>query len=138
MKITALIIVLVFICFDVLTGWLKALYTGTLDSSIMRKGLFHKVGETLAVAFGYICEICFPLVGVPMKVPIAAGICVYIVLMETASIVENLAHINPALSSVLTRFFDSSKLEPVEAGGKHLENESADSSRGADGEMGER
>ena len=94
MKITALIIVSVFICFDVLTGWLKALSTGSLDSSIMRKGLFHKVGEELAMAFGYLCEFCFPLAGVPMQIPIASGIGVYIVLMETASIVENIAQIS--------------------------------------------
>lgn len=136
MKITALLVVLVFICFDVLTGWLKAVYTGTLDSSIMRKGLFHKVGEVLAVGFGYMCELSFPLVGVPMQVPIAAGISVYIVLMETASIVENIAHMNPAMASILTKFFDSSKIEPVETGGKHLENKSASSSGSANGEMG--
>lgn len=136
MKITALLIVLVFICFDVLTGWLKAVYTGTLNSSIMHKGLFHKVGEVLAVAFGYMCELSFPLVGVPMQVPIAAGISVYIVLMETASIVENIAHMTPAMAPILTKFFDSSKLEPIETGGKHLENKSTDSCRSADGEMG--
>lgn len=136
MKITALIIVSVFICFDVLTGWLKALSTGTLDSSIMRKGLFHKVGEELAMAFGYLCEFCFPLAGVPMQIPIASGIGVYIVLMETASIVENIAIINPQLANVLSKFFDSEKLEPSQTGGKHLENKSADSGGSSDGEMG--
>lgn len=136
MKITALIIVSVFICFDVLTGWLKALSTGSLDSSIMRKGLFHKVGEELAMAFGYLCEFCFPLAGVPMQIPIASGIGVYIVLMETASIVENIAIMNPALANVLSKFFDSEKLEPSQTGGKHLENKSADSCGSSDGEMG--
>lgn len=136
MKITALIIVSVFICFDVLTGWLKALSTGTLDSSIMRKGLFHKVGEELAMAFGYLCEFCFPLAGVPMQIPIASGIGVYIVLMETASIVENIAIMNPQLANVLSKFFDSEKLEPSQTGGKHLENKSADSGGSSDGEMG--
>lgn len=136
MKITALIIVSVFICFDVLTGWLKALSTGSLDSSIMRKGLFHKVGEELAMAFGYLCEFCFPLAGVPMQIPIASGIGVYIVLMETASIVENIAIMNPALANILSKFFDSEKLEPSQTGGKHLENKSADSSGSSDGEMG--
>ncbi len=136
MKITALIIVLMFIAFDILTGWLKALSTGTVDSSIMRKGLFHKLGEILAVAFGYLCEFCFPMIGVNFQVPLAAGICVYIVLMETASIVENLAVMNPNIAGILNKFFDSEKLEPEQNGGKHLENKSADSSRGIDGEMG--
>lgn len=136
MKITALIIVSVFICFDVLTGWLKALSTGTVDSSIARKGLFHKVGEELALAFGYLCEFCFPLAGVPMQVPIASGIGVYIVLMETASIVENIAIMNPNLTNVLSKFFDSEKLDPSQTGGKHPENKSADSGGSSDGEVG--
>ncbi len=136
MKITALVIVSVFICFDVLTGWLKALSTGTVDSSIARKGLFHKVGEELAMAFGYLCEFCFPLAGVPMQIPIASGIGVYIVLMETASIVENIAVMNPNLTNILSRFFDNEKLEPSQTGGKHLEDKPADSGRDSDGEMG--
>lgn len=136
MKITALIIVSVFICFDVITGWLKALSTGTVDSSIARKGLFHKVGEELALAFGYLCEFCFPLAGVPIQVPIASGIGVYIVLMETASIVENIAVMNPNLTNVLSKFFDNEKLDPSQNGGKHLENKSADSGGSSDGEVG--
>lgn len=136
MKITALIIVSVFICFDVLTGWLKALSTGTLDSSIARKGLFHKVGEELAMIFGYLCEYTFPLAGVDIQVPIASGIGVYIVLMETASIIENIAAMNPSLTNILGKFFTSEKLDSLQEGGKHLENKSADSSRSSNGEMG--
>ena len=127
MKITALIIVLVFICFDVLTGWLKAISTGSVDSSIMRKGLYHKVGEILSVIFGYLCEYTFPIMNVPIELPIASGISIYIILMETASIIENLAIMNPQLSGVLSKFFDTSKLKTVEKGGKHLEDKPADS-----------
>lgn len=133
MNIVALVIVLVFICFDVLTGWIKAASTGTVDSSIMRKGLFHKVGEILAMIFGYICEYAFPLAGVPVQVPIASGIGIYIILMETASIIENLAIINPQLAGILDKFFDRNKLEESAKGGKHLEDKSASSSGGTDG-----
>lgn len=136
MNITALVVVLIFICFDVLTGWLKALSTGTLDSTIMRKGLFHKVGEVLAMIFGYLCEYSFPLIDVPIDLPIAAGISVYIVLMEAASIVENIAIMNPQLSGILEKFFSSEKVQTLQNGGKHLENKSADSGRGSDGAMG--
>lgn len=137
MKFTAFIIVTVFIVFDVITGWLKALSTGTVDSSIARKGLFHKVSELLAMIFAYVCEYCFPLVGVPIQPPIAAGIGIYIVLMETASIIENMAIMNPSMAGILKKFFDTSKLEPVETGGKHLgKNESAGSGGSSDGQMG--
>ena len=137
MRYAPLVIVLCFIIFDVLTGWLKAFSTGTLDSSIARKGLFHKVGELLALGFGYLCEYSFPIVGIPIELPIASGICVYIVLMETASIIENIAIMNPSMAEALSRFFNTEKMEQYQNGGKHLENESASSSRSSDGEMGE-
>lgn len=105
MNIKILIIVLIFIAFDVLTGWLKALATGTTDSSIMRQGLFHKLGEIVAIIFGYICEYTLPYIGVDVSVPFAVAIGTYIVLMETASIVENVAVMNPKLARILKNVF---------------------------------
>lgn len=110
MNITIGIIVLIFIAFDVLTGWLKALATGTTDSSIMRKGLFHKLGEIVAVIFGYVCEYTLPYVGVTITIPFAVAIGTYIVLMEIASIIENIASINPHLAQVLTNVFSKDTL----------------------------
>ena len=74
MKGTSLIVVLIFIAFDVATGWLKAFSTGTTDSSIMRQGLFHKLAEIVAVLFGYICQYAFPYIGVEVKIPFASAI----------------------------------------------------------------
>lgn len=105
MNIKIFIIVLIFIAFDVLTGWLKALTTGTTDSSIMRKGLFHKLGEIVAIIFGYVCEYTMPYVGVQISVPFAVAIGTYIILMETASIVENIAIMNPKLAKILSNVF---------------------------------
>jgi len=124
-----------FIAFDVLTGWLKALATGTTNSSIMRQGLFHKVGELLAMIFGYGCEYAFPYVGVDIGLPVAGAICTYIILMETASIVENLSRISPGLSNALNKFFDPKKLNGVDEDGK-TEDESRDSNGSDSGEVG--
>lgn len=124
-----------FIAFDVLTGWLKALATGTTNSSIMRQGLFHKVGELLAMIFGYGCEFAFPYVGVDIGLPIAGAICTYIVLMETASIVENLSRISPKLANALNKFFDPKKLNGVDEDGK-TEDESRDSNGSDSGKVG--
>lgn len=127
MKVTALIIVSIFIIFDIATGWLKALSTGTTNSTVMRKGLFHKLAEILAVLFGYICEYIFPYAGIEVSIPFATAIGTYIVLMETASIVENLAVMNPHLAEILNKFFSKEKFNDME-GGKHLEkDESGDS-----------
>lgn len=105
MNITMLIIVLIFIAFDVLTGWLKAIATKTANSSIMRKGLFHKLGEIIAIIFGYVCEYTLPYLGVQAAIPFAAAIGTYIVLMEIASIVENIAKINPSLENIMGDIF---------------------------------
>ena len=128
-KLYILIIPFAFICFDVITGWIKAFASGTTDSSIMRKGLFNKVGEILAIGFGIACEYTYPYVGITIEIPIASGIATYIVLMETASIVENLSILSPKLAKTLGKFFDNSKINTDEVRGKHEqhEDESTDS-----------
>lgn len=124
MNIKIFIIVLIFIAFDVLTGWLKALTTGTTDSSIMRKGLFHKLGEIVAIIFGYVCEYTMPYVGVQISVPFAVAIGTYIILMETASIVENIAIMNPKLAKILSNVFSKETINLPEESVPEDENQS--------------
>lgn len=121
MNISILIIVLIFIAFDILTGWLKALATGTTNSTIMRKGLFHKLGEILAMAFGYVCQYTLPYMGVTIKVPFAVAIGTYIVIMEIASIIENIAKINPQLETVLHNVFSDNDVKVDEEGEQNIE-----------------
>lgn len=130
MNIAPVIVVLIFIAFDVLTGWLKAFSTGTTNSSIMREGLFHKIGELLAMAFGYVCQYTLPYIGVEVSIPFAGAIGTYIVLMETASIVENISIINPQLAKILDKVFEKEKINPDEEGGAHLAKQ--DESTGSD------
>lgn len=121
MNVTPLIVALIFIAFDVLTGWLKALITASTNSSVMRTGLMRKVGELLAVIFGYVCQYCLPMIGVYVDVPFAGAISTYIVLMETASVIENICVINPNLRDALSKVFADEKLPKVEpeVTGKH-------------------
>ena len=105
LKVTFFIVSLVFIALDILTGWTKALATGTTNSSIMRVGLFHKLGEILAIGVGYVCEFSFPMVGISISVPLVESISTYIILMEVASVIENITKINPQLTEVLSRLF---------------------------------
>lgn len=120
MNITIGIIALIFIAFDVLTGWLKAIATKTTNSSIMRSGLFHKLGEIVAIIFGYVCEYSLPLIGVDIDIPFAVAIGTYIVLMELASIIENISKINPRLSRIMTNIFSDELADyEEEKEGKH-------------------
>ena len=109
MNMKIIIVVLVFIVVDVIVGLAKSLTNGSYKSALMRTGLYHKLGEILAVGFGVLCEYLFPLAGITVGVPIVTSICVYIILMETGSIVENLSIISPALSSLLNRVFNGYK-----------------------------
>lgn len=106
-----IIVTTLFIIMDVLVGIIKAVSKTGFRSIKMREGLFHKLGELMCVAFGIICEISFPLVGINIKIPIVSTICIYIVLMETGSIVENLIVISPNIKNLLGKVFDSYKEE---------------------------
>lgn len=120
MKFYAPLIVLCFIAFDVLTGWLKAWETGQTNSSIMRVGLIRKLAEILAILFAYGCEYAFPYVGINISLPLGIGVSMYITAMEIASIIENLGEINPNLRKVLAKYFDSAKIGIIEEDkGKH-------------------
>lgn len=105
LKLTFFLICLMFIAMDILTGWMKAVATATTNSSIMRVGLFHKLGEIMAILFGYACEFAFPYVGIAISIPLVESIGTYIILMEVASVVENIMQINPQLKEMLTNVF---------------------------------
>lgn len=91
----------------------------------MRTGLMRKVGELLAVIFGYICEFCLPLMGLEISVPFAGAIATYIVLMETASVIENICAMNPNMRDALSKVFADEKLPQIETEqvGKHEQKE---------------
>lgn len=126
MNVTPLIVSVAFIAFDVLTGWLKAYITATINSSIMRTGLLRKIGELLAELFGYMCQYSLPLIGLNISVPFAGAIATYIVLMETASVIENICAMNPNMRDALSKIFADEKLPTiVSEKGKH-EKDSAD------------
>lgn len=109
-----ILVVLVFIAVDVIVGVVKGVCTVGFKSMKMRVGLFHKLGEILAVGFGYLCEYSFPYVGINISIPVVSTICIYIVLMETGSIVENLSEISPNIKKVLGKVFEGYKQDSEE------------------------
>lgn len=106
----AYVIVLGFIVTDCVTGVIKAIKNKTFTSSIMREGLFHKLGSILAVAFGVFIDYAQTIIDLKYTAPIAIPICVYISLMEIGSITENIGEINPNLmSNEFKQFFSKLK-----------------------------
>ena len=93
------IVVFGFIAIDCTTGIIKAVKNKKFTSSIMREGLFHKIGNILAVLLGIYVDYAMSIIDFGVNVPIAIPICVYISTMELGSIIENIGEINPSLVS---------------------------------------
>lgn len=95
-----------FIVIDCITGVIKAFKNKTFTSSIMREGLFHKLGNILAVLLGVFSDYAQSIIDLGITPSIAIPICVYISTMEIGSIIENIAEINPNIvPSKLSQFF---------------------------------
>lgn len=94
------IAVLVLILFDVLAGVIAAARSRALDSSVMREGMYNKVGEILLMMFAMICNYLLgmePFVSIGIPEEVTYLIAAYIAGMEILSIIENICKINPSL-----------------------------------------
>lgn len=96
-----ILIVGIAILIDVITGLLQALKNGTYKSCVMREGLYHKLGELLAVGLGVFCDLGLPTIGVILPFKTTTMITAYLVIMEIGSIVENLGKLSPDIASLL-------------------------------------
>lgn len=105
MNYNYIIICLIMIGFDILTGWMKAIYNGDFKSSAMRHGLISKVAEMLILFLMYIFEYYLPLLHIDFGLPVVAIVGTYIIVMELSSIIENIGLINPGLSGKLAHIF---------------------------------
>lgn len=103
---------LLFVCFDFLTGIIKAIKNKNVSSTIMREGLLHKCAFVLVIILAIMCEAAMTHLDLGITVPLIAPVCVYIILTEIASILENIAEINPELKdSKVFSLFTSTKEE---------------------------
>ena len=80
-----LLLPLILMAADIITGWLQATINGTWDSTKMRVGLFRKSGELMVVIIAYAI---YTAIMLPFDVP--AFIAGYIIIMELISVCENL------------------------------------------------
>jgi len=76
---------LILIGADIITGWIQASVNGTWDSTKMRKGLFRKSGELMIIV---VACVIYEAIVLPVDVPVF--ISAYIVIMEVLSVLENL------------------------------------------------
>ena len=86
-----------FICFDYLTGLYKAGATHHFSSKIMRQGLWHKAGLVLMMCAGFMVDYAQHFADIGVDVPVGGGVCVYIIMMELVSALENICEGNPEI-----------------------------------------
>lgn len=101
-----LFIVSFFMVLDVIVGLCKAFATNTYSSTKMREGLWHKAAIFAITILAYALEITtgfmdFSVLGwdIGSTLPIVGAVSVYVVMMETGSILESAVVINPDLGT---------------------------------------
>lgn len=115
------IIVFAFIVADIATGLIKAVATHSYSSSVMRQGLFHKLGEIVCMVFGVLCDYALPLIGIKIPLSVAQSVSIYIIIMEIGSVVENIGVLNPDLAKYLGKIFAKIKTPNEDEGGDDAE-----------------
>ena len=107
-----------FILFDIVTGIIKALYNEGLNSTYLRKGLFHKLSEVIAVAGSGLLEYGLVYVNFGIDLPVLNIVSIYICSMELVSIIENLCEVNPSLAKLFRPYLEKLKTQNDERGDK--------------------
>ena len=92
------------VCGDIVTGWIQASVNGSWDSTKMRRGLYRKLGELLAIALTWV-------VGQALVLPVnlAGFVSGYIVIMEFLSVIENLDHAGVPIPHAIVKFLKKAK-----------------------------
>lgn len=114
------IVTLCFILFDIVTGIIKALYNKKLNSTALRKGLFHKLAEVIAVFGTGLLEYGAQYVNIGIDIPLLAVVSAYICIMELISCMENLAEVNPVLGKLFKPYLEKLKQKEGEEYGNDV------------------
>lgn len=108
------IAVAAFILFDILTGLIKALYKHNLNSTLLRKGLYNKLSEIVAMFGGGLLEYGASYINLGFDMHIKEIVAVYICAMELVSILENISMVNPSFKKLFKSYLDKLKQETEE------------------------
>lgn len=90
-------VVTIFIAFDFATGITKAAYNGNISSKKLKQGLFHKLAYWLLLIAAWWIETANAVVNIGLPCAVYLPTCAGITLIESVSILENIASISPEL-----------------------------------------
>lgn len=68
-----------------------------LNSTILRKGMYHKISEIIVVVGAGLLEYGAKYINLGIEIPALFAVASYVCIMELVSILENLALLNPSL-----------------------------------------
>lgn len=99
-ELYALGITAILIAMDYISGIAAAASRGDLQSSKMREGLWHKLGEVGAILLAYLVAEEGHYIGLPYQIDLLIpAVIIWLSVMEITSILENLTLLNPDLAS---------------------------------------
>lgn len=97
-ELWAMAAVLAFMLFDIMVGTAQAVVNQSFTSSKMREGLVHKSTLILCLLLAVLLQGFISHAGdMDVTVPTVYGVSALIVVMEVASILENILKLNPDL-----------------------------------------
>lgn len=107
-ELWAIAAALVMMLFDIVSGFVGALVRGNVSSTKMREGIGHKAMLVLLVVLAIFVQTFSLHIGdMGWTVPLITPACVYIIVMEVASVVENVIQAYPALGDTpLVKIFE--------------------------------
>lgn len=98
-QVWAIMLACVMMCADVLVGFLGACIRHDVQSAKMRTGLMHKVMVLVIIAVAYVLGVGLGYVsGVDVTIPSTEVVCGYVIVMELASVLENVGKAWPEFS----------------------------------------
>lgn len=105
-QVWAVLLACVMMCADVLVGFLGACIRHDVQSGKMRTGLMHKMMVLVIIAVSYVLGVGLGYVsGVDVSIPSTEVVCGYVIVMELASVIENVAEAWPEFSG--TRLYQA-------------------------------
>ena len=107
-ELWAIAAALVMMLFDIVSGFVAALVRGNVSSTKMREGIGHKAMLILLVVLAIFVQTFTLHIGdMGWTIPLITPVCVYIIVMEVASVVENVIQAYPALRDTpLVKLFE--------------------------------
>ena len=80
----------------------------------MRKGLFHKLAEVIAIFGSGLLAYGSHYVNIGVNIPLLGVVSDYICVMESISCMENLAEVNPVLGKLFKPYLEKLKTKDEE------------------------